>query len=202
MTRIRNPRGLAPIALAIVACGVSLIVTGCARKTVQAGAPVAAPPVSADADRPMNTAPDTNAEPPLETASLEPAPPASTAPAAPVTMPTRRSNPSPPRPAPQQPAAEAADTSARPPAPQISQQLSVGDQANYQRRTSEDTSLAEKNLLTASGKKLNASQRDYVEKIRSFLSQSGDASKSGDWARAQNLAQKARLLSVELINSL
>ena len=40
-----------------------------------------------------------------------------------------------------------------------------------------------------------------VEKIRSFLAQSLDASKSGDWARAQNLAQKARLLSTELINS-
>jgi hypothetical protein len=40
-----------------------------------------------------------------------------------------------------------------------------------------------------------------VGKIRSFLSQSRDASKDGDWARAQNLAQKARLLSNELINS-
>jgi len=183
-------------------CGLSLVTAGCARKTVHAAAPVAAPSVSADAGRPMNTAPDTNAEPPVETASVEPTPPANAAPSKPVTVRTRRTNPSPPRPATQQPPAEAADTAVRPPAPQISQQLSAGDQANYRRRTDEDTSLAEKNLRAASGKKLNASQRDYVEKIRSFLSQSGDASKSGDWARAQNLAQKARLLSVELINSL
>jgi hypothetical protein len=49
---------------------------------------------------------------------------------------------------------------------------------------------------------LSAAQQDLVEKIRSFVSQSRDASKSGDWARAQNLAQKARLLSIELLNSL
>jgi hypothetical protein len=48
---------------------------------------------------------------------------------------------------------------------------------------------------------LNAAQQDLVGKIRSFLSQSRDASKDGDWSRAQNLAQKARLLSDELINS-
>jgi len=34
------------------------------------------------------------------------------------------------------------------------------------------------------------------------VSQSQDASKAGDWARAQNLAQKARVLSVELVDSL
>jgi hypothetical protein len=34
------------------------------------------------------------------------------------------------------------------------------------------------------------------------LSQSDEASKAGDWSRAQNLSQKARLLSVELVDSL
>jgi hypothetical protein len=57
-------------------------------------------------------------------------------------------------------------------------------------------------LAQANGKQLSAGQQDLEEKIRSFLVQSRDASKSGDWARAQNLAQKARLLSVELVNSL
>lgn len=90
---------------------------------------------------------------------------------------------------------------AHPPAPQISPQLSPGDQAAYERKTGEDTSVAEKNLQETSGKQLNAAQQDLVGKIRSFLSQSRDASKDGDWVRAQNLAQKARLLSVELVNS-
>jgi hypothetical protein len=97
---------------------------------------------------------------------------------------------------------EPAEQPTRPPAPQISPQLSADDQASYERKTSDDTSVAEKNLAQANGKQLNAGQQDLEEKIRSFLAQSRDASKSGDWARAQNLSQKARLLSVELVNSL
>ena len=100
-----------------------------------------------------------------------------------------------------QPAESESEQPAHPPAPQISPQLSPSDQATYQRKTVDDTTAAEKNLQETSGKQLNAAQLDLVGKIRSFLSQSHDASKDGDWARAQNLAQKARLLSDELINS-
>ena len=71
-----------------------------------------------------------------------------------------------------------------------------------QRRTNEDISVAEKNLQQATGKQLSAAQHDLYEKIQGFLAQSREASKAGDLARAQNLAQKARLLSVELVNSL
>jgi hypothetical protein len=106
------------------------------------------------------------------------------------------------RPAPEQTPADADTAPSHPPAPQIAPQLSPGDEAAYQRKTGEDISVAESNLQQTDGKQLNATQLDLTGKIRSFLSQSRDASKSGDWARAQNLAQKARLLSVELINSL
>ncbi len=85
---------------------------------------------------------------------------------------------------------------------QITPELSPGDQASYERKTTDDLAVAEKNLGQANGKQLSAAQQDLVAKITSFASQSRDASKSGDWARAQNLAQKARLLSVELLNSL
>jgi hypothetical protein len=85
---------------------------------------------------------------------------------------------------------------------QITPELSPGDQASYERKTTDDLAVAEKNLGQANGKQLSAAQSDLVAKITSFASQSRDASKSGDWARAQNLAQKARLLSVELLNSL
>lgn len=71
-----------------------------------------------------------------------------------------------------------------------------------ERHTNEDIAVAQANLAKAANKRLSAAQQDLVDKIRSFLAQSGDASKSGDWARAQNLAQKAHLLSVELVNSL
>ena len=174
--------------------------TGCADKNVHAAAPVAAAPSATDTAHPMTVAPDTTAAPPLETAVPPPAPPAaaSTAPAVTIT-PTKP--PAPKRPTEQPPATEA-DATTHPAAPQISPQLSPGDQANYQRKTTEDISTAEANLQRAGGRQLNAAQQDLVEKIRSFLGQSRDAGKGGDWVRAQNLSQKARLLSAELIDSL
>ncbi len=66
----------------------------------------------------------------------------------------------------------------------------------------EDISLAERNLRAASGKQLNAAQLDLLEKIRGFLVQAREASRAGDWLRARNLAQKAQVLSNELVNSL
>ena len=151
----------------------------------------------------MNIAPDTTATPPAENVTPPPVAPADAA-APPPVLPTR----SKPLPKPSRPASEPVSDSpadqapTRPPAPQISPQLSPDDQAAYQRRTSDDIAAAEKNLSSTDGKQLSAAQQDLVEKIRSFLSQSRDASKGGDLARAQNLAQKARLLSVELVNSL
>ena len=150
----------------------------------------------------MNVAPDTDASPPAETVAAPPALPASAAPpTVPVTIPPPKPA-APRRPTGEQATAEAgSEQAAHPPAPQISPQLSPADQASYQRKTGEDTVAAEKNLQETSGKQLNATQQDLVAKIRSFLSQSRDASKDGDWVRAQNLAQKAHLLSDELTNS-
>ena len=150
----------------------------------------------------MNTAPDTDAAPPTETATPPPAVAAATPTPPPVSIPAAK--PAAPRkPATSQTQAEAeTETPAHPPAPQISPELSPSDQASYVHKTSDDTSLAEKNLQETNGKQLNAAQQDLVGKIRSFLAQSREASKGGDWARAQNLAQKARLLSDELVNSL
>jgi hypothetical protein len=186
----------------LLACGLSLAATGCARKQVHAAPPAPVPaPSSASAGRPMTTAPDTTAAPPVETAPPPPVLPVASAPP-PVALPATRP-PAPRRPAGEQPAAEAeAEPPARPAAPQISPQLSPGDQASYERKTSDDIAVAERNLQQAGGRPLSAAQQDLVEKIRSFLSQSREAGKGGDWARAQNLAQKARLLSVELLNSL
>jgi hypothetical protein len=191
----------ARVAIALLACAVSFGAAGCARKTVHAAAPTAAAPLPAEAARPMNVAPDTDATPPTEIVATPPTlPPAAAPPPATVTISPPK--PAPPRrPAGEQQAETESEQNSHPPAPQISPQLSPGDQESYRRKTGEDTSVAEKNLQETSGKQLNATQQDLVGKISSFLSQSRDASKDGDWARAQNLAQKARLLSVELINS-
>lgn len=183
----------------LLACCLSFLAAGCAHQKVHASAPApAAPvPVPLDAERPMTTAPDTDATPPVEETSSPPEIPMESTPPV-VSIPSARA----PRRPVEQPVAEAAaEPPARPPAPQISPQLSAGDQASYERKTNGDVSAARKNLQAAQGKQLNAAQQDLVDKVRSFLAQSLDASKSGDWARAQNLAQKARLLSVELAES-
>ena len=187
----------------LVACGLSLVAAGCARKSAQARAPVSAAPAppSAEAERPMNTAPDTSAEPPVQAVN-PPALPAAEAVPPPVPIPSKKP-PAPHRPAADQPAMDvSSEPPAHAPAPQISPEISPHDQESYERSTGDDIAVAEKNLQDASGKKWNAAQQDLVDKIRSFLAESLEASKDGDWARAQTLAQKARLLSVELINSL
>ncbi len=190
----RNARWWGALASCLCVCA-----AGCAQQHVHASAPVTTAPIPApsEAERPMTIAPDTDATPPVEAPSappqvaLESEPPPDSIPAAKA-----------PRKPVEQPVTEAtAEPPARPPAPQISPQLSPVDQATYQRKTNDDVSVATKNLQAAQGKQLNAAQQDLAGKIRSFLTQSLDASKSGDWSRAQNLAQKARLLSTELINS-
>jgi hypothetical protein len=188
------------IAAALLTGAVSLAASGCNDRAVHAAAPVAAAPAPAATERPMNIAPDTDATPPTEAVA---APPALPLPAAP---PPATVTVTPPKPvAPRRPSEASTETESEqpshPPALQISPQLSPSDQATYKRKTDEDTDAAEKNLQQTSGKQLNAAQQDLVGKIRSFLSQSRDASRDGDWARAQNLAQKARLLSDELIGS-
>ena len=197
----QSPSDLRAVVL-LLACALLPVLGGCAMTKVSAAQPAA--PVQAEATRPMTIAPDTDAIPPPEGAAESPPTlPVATSPAAPaptVASPTKPAAPR--RPSAEPPAADSDEQPPHPTAPQISPQLSPGDQASYQRRTGEDVSVAEGNLQQVAGKQLNAAQLDLAEKVRSFLAQSRDASKAGDWARAQNLAQKARLLSVELINSL
>jgi|HubBroStandDraft_4_1064222.scaffolds.fasta_scaffold182250_2 outer membrane biosynthesis protein TonB len=199
-SRNSNARVLAALLLS----GISLAVSGCNEKKVQAARPVDSAPAATaiQTPPPSTTAPDTTAMPPVASAQVPPpeVPASSTAPP-PIVAPTTKPAPKPQRPAPEQPAPVAEDH-ARPPAPQISPQLSDDAKANYQRGTAEDIGVAEGNLQQAKGKRLNAQQLDLVDKIRNFLDQSSNATKEGDLARAKNLAQKARLLSVELINSL
>jgi hypothetical protein len=184
--------------------GLSFSAVGCSHSPVKAAAPVAAAPAPSTVDsKPItNIAPDTDALPPVETVAPPPTP-AETA-AAPLPVePTHTKVPPPPHRQATEPSSDTqAEQPARTPPPQISPQLSPGDQASLRRSTGEDVNVAQKNLQQANGKVLNAAQQDLQEKIRSFLAQSEEAGKAGDWSRAQTLAQKARLLSVELVDSL
>jgi len=192
----------------ILAClfGLALATSGCLMKNnPKATAPVATAPAPSLADsKPLTTiAPDTTATPPLENVPAPPTPVATTTPPLPVAP--VRTKPAPPahKPATETASENAAETAAsRPAAPQISPQISPGDQATFQRKTEDDINITQKNLQQAAGKQLSAAQLDLIEKIQSFVGQSHEASNTGDWARAQNLSQKARLLSAELVESL
>jgi outer membrane biosynthesis protein TonB len=99
-----------------------------------------------------------------------------------------------------------AETAAPKPEPepepiQIAPELSAKAQAAAVRATTNDIRVAERNLQTAYGRQLSASQNDLVGKIAGFLAQAHEAIRTGDWVRAQNLAQKAQVLSVELVKS-
>ena len=150
----------------------TLAVSGCKKRTVHAATP--APPAE----------PAPTPEPKPET---PPAPSLSPAPISPPAKPA----PAKPRPDP-----------AKPAPPQISPGLSPQEQAAAERATNEDINVAERNLQAVYGKQLNAAQHDLVEKIRGFLGQAREAMRASDWVRARNLAQKARVLSTELLNSL
>jgi hypothetical protein len=195
-----TPRYLAMLGL----CGLATATIGCGQKSVKAAAPVAAAPAPVVADsRPLTTiAPDTTATPPPENVPPPPNPTATNTPDLPVTP--ARTKPSPParKPPADAPTESASEQTTRPAAPQISPQISAGDQATFQRKTEDDISVAQSNLQQSAGKQLSAAQTDLVEKIKLFMKQSQEASKTGDWARAQNLSQKARLLSKELVESL
>lgn len=105
-----------------------------------------------------------------------------------------------PRVAASQPA-ESGETQ-RPSAPSIAPQLSPQETAAAQLQLNDSSAIAQKNLDAARGHKLNAAQADIASKVTSFLQESKDAAREGDWTRARNLAKKAQVLSEELAASL
>jgi len=84
----------------------------------------------------------------------------------------------------------------------ITPQLSGEETAAAQQQTSQSLSIAERNLQSARGRRLNAAQADLVSKIRGFLKDAHEAAKVADWARARSLSKKAQVLSEELVTSL
>jgi hypothetical protein len=176
----------------ILACAAALGTSACHRNIVSAAPPsVAAPPPPATMPQPL---------PP------EPAPEVAAVPA-PEPPPSIPATPEPvrgaiaPRP-PAEPAAAKPRPEPEPESPQISPQMTGAQLADAQRRTTDDIRLAEGNLQRAYGKQLNASQHDLVEKITGFLAQAHEAVRANDWVRARNLAEKAQVLSLELVKSL
>jgi hypothetical protein len=171
----------------IAACLLAVGLAGCPREKVHAKMPKIMPPVPAVVDPPVP--PYILGIEPTDT-TLAMIPDSLPAP------PPERAHPTPTR----KPSSDAAPTP-KPAAPVISPQISPADQAAYERRIDENLSTAERNLQQASTHQLDATQKDMAEKIRSFMDQAREAMQASDWTRAQNLAQKAQVLSAELVGS-
>jgi len=171
----------------LAACVLSLAVAGCPKNNVHAKFAKIIPPVPAPADPP---------EPPY---ILGQEPTDTTLAMIPESQPP--APPERPRPTPRKPAADSTAAS-KPATPVISPEISPSDQVAYERRIKENIDTATRNLQQASGHQLNDTQKDMAEKIRGFVDQAHEAMQASDWTRAQNLAQKAQVLSAELVGSL
>ncbi len=157
---------------------------GCKRRAPIVTAPVPAP---APAETPPSAETPPRPEPKPTEASKEPAPE--------LTVPAPAPKPAVPEPKP-------TPTTPAVPPPRIVPLLSPERQAELERKTNEALAAAEKNLEQFYGKRLNATQHDLVQKIQGFLAQTREAIQAKDWTRASTLAEKARVLSVELVRSL
>jgi hypothetical protein len=171
----------------VVACWLTVGLAGCPREKVHAKLPKIIPPVPAVVEPPIP--PYILGEEPADT-TLAMIPESLPAP------PPGHSHSAPPR----KPAADPSPA-AHPAVPVISPQIPAGEQAAYERRIKENIDTAERNLQQAKSHSLNSSQQDMAEKIKYFVEQAHDAMLASDWTRAQNLAQKAQVLSAELVNS-
>jgi len=188
-------RSVQAVLLAVLCAGAM----ACHRQTAQA-APPPATPGPEETPRPAPTVPVESG------GGAHPAPPgASDKSPAPEAPPAIAPAPKPvePKPKPVQPAPSVPETPAPKPAPpQIIQRMSPAEEAELKSQTEKSIAEAEANLRRASGRQLNEVQRDMVEKIQRFLVQAREASEVPDWSRARILADKARVLSIELVNSL
>lgn len=178
--------------LLAVICAISAGLAGCASKHIVSAAPpsVSIPPPDETSPMPQPEAPPlviTVEEPAPEVPSPAPAP----APAKRTVAPRRPAQPETVEPPPAKP----------PEPPQISPQISTRDLNSAKKNTTAHITTAEQNLQLASGKQLNEAQKDLTEKIKSFLGEAHEAILADDWVRALNLAEKARVLSAELVKS-
>ena len=84
----------------------------------------------------------------------------------------------------------------------IAPQLTPQESAVAQQQANQSLGIAEKNLESVRGKKLNSTQSDLISKITGFIKDAREAAKIADWGRARSMAKKAQVLSEELAGSL
>ncbi|HUJ39010.1 MAG TPA: hypothetical protein VLW54_00580 [Candidatus Acidoferrales bacterium] len=182
----------AQVALLALACAAA---AGCHRQSVQAAPPVTSP-ASTETAQPAPAPPSGTEGQPAPSGAGTETPPASPPATIPVPKPVE------PKPKPAPPPAQPETPAPKPAPPQITLRLSPADEAQLKAKTQKAVAEAQANLHKADGRRLSDAQHDLVEKIQSFLEQAREAGELPDWNRASILAEKARLLSIELANSL
>jgi len=73
------------------------------------------------------------------------------------------------------------------------------DHASQQRSTDQLAAATDENLKKIAERQLTANQQEMVNQVKQFMDQSKTAIAAGDLASGHNLAQKAHLLSQELL---
>jgi len=175
----------------LLLCSLLVFLGGCKRKVVTA-APLKIPTPPAKTAPAEVTPPDIKPVPETEPPPELVVPPPIRAPRAP-----RRASTTTPTPEPEPEAAEV-----KPVAPRMVPRLSAVEEDAYKEKTWSAINSAEKNLDAVKGRRLNATQQDLAAKVRGFLAQASEAIAVGDWVRALSLADKAVVLSRELVGSL
>jgi hypothetical protein len=181
-----------------ISCTLIVLLSGCAERQVKARtfpwstfayARPLAPPVSQ-----TQIPAQVDDVDPLEDATLDVAPP-------PSVVAIARSVPARPR-VPAGNPSQSDNGSSKPEVPQIAPQLTAAETSAAQQQMTQSLGVAERNIGSAEGKALNATQQDLASKVRSFMAEARDAASNGDWTRARAAAKKAEVLSQELASSL
>src|SRR5262249_21929174 len=87
-------------------------------------------------------------------------------------------------------------------APAMAPQLGPAESAEAQQQTLQDVGAAQANLGRLRGRTLTPAQSEMNGKAHDFVRKALKAGREKDWIRARNLAEKAKLLSEELLRSL
>ena len=194
------------LATVLLTIGLSLSLSGCwirkkAATTPPPPAPQAkpVPPLRAPepkppATKPLPAPPQPGVEEPPQIALPAPkkTPP-------PRPAPRKKASPTPPPPAPPPPP-PAEQTPAAPP-PQLGEILSDAERRQYEADYGQCLSRARSVLQQASGKSLSPTQRETVERIKTFIQQA-EESKGRDLATALQLARRADVLGQDLLKDL
>jgi len=174
----------------------------------QTPAPPAAPPSTTPAPEQPEATPPANPEP----AQVEPSKPEGSQPSSSnkSVTPTTKKKPRTHKPKPKpKPATDPPTTSPEKtvvrngstsePEVQFSPRLTEKQQVDQKEKISNLLSVTDANLQKVAGRPLKVSEEEMMKQIRAYMEQAKQAGETGDLQRAQNLASKANLLSVELV---